>query len=303
MPVKIALAQLGSCWGCYQSFMDNYEGLLDILPELEIVFWHTVTDFKYKDLESYEDGSIDVGTIEGVCRTEEDLHILKLMRKKCKVLISLGSCSTYGGIYGLLNLYTMDEALKRKFIEAESVAEPAIPDEDVPKMLDFIVPNRKIVEFDAFLPGCPPTKEDIANALVGLLKGELPPPPKRTLCDECPREKSEVITIRQLKRDYEGIPDPDKCLLEQGYICMGPATREGCGALCPSAGVPCRGCYGPGPNVIDQGAKMISALGSIVDYEVISPEELVEKVGDAAGTFYNFFLPSGIISKTVRKAK
>ena len=52
-----------------------------------------------------------------------------------------------------------------------------------------------------------------------------------------------------------------------------------------------------------EGAKMISALGSIVDYEVISPEELVEKVGDAAGTFYNFFLPSGIISKTVRKAK
>ncbi|MEM2134637.1 MAG: hypothetical protein QW261_14035 [Candidatus Jordarchaeaceae archaeon] len=303
MPVTVAMVSLASCWGCYQSLLDTHEALLEILPHLDIKFWHTVTDFKYKDLESYKDGSIDVGIVEGVCRTEEDVHILKTLRKKCKTLISLGTCSTYGGIYGLLNLTTIDQALKRKFMEAESVKEPRIPDEDVPKMLDFIVPNRKVVDFEVFLPGCPVVSKDIANAILGLLKGELPSPPVRTLCDECPREKSEVITIKQLKRDYEGIPDPKKCLLEQGYVCMGPATREGCGALCPTAGMPCRGCYGPGPNVIDQGAKMISALGSIVDYESISPEELVEKVGDVAGTFYNFFLPSGIISKTVRKAK
>ncbi|WXG40233.1 MAG: F420-nonreducing hydrogenase [Candidatus Freyarchaeum deiterrae] len=303
MPVKVAMVSLASCWGCYQSFLDNYEGLLPILPELDIVFWHVVTDFKYKDLESYKDGSIDVGIVEGVCRTEEDVHILKTLRAKVKTLISLGSCSTYGGIYGLLNLSTMDEAFKRKFMEAESLEEPSIPDEDIPKMLDFIVPNKKIVNFEVFLPGCPVTSQNIADALVGLLKGELPPPPTRTLCDECPREKSQVITIKQLKRDYEGIPDPKKCLLEQGYVCMGPATREGCGALCTRAGSPCTGCYGPGPNVIDQGAKMISALGSIVDYEAISPEELVKRVGDVAGTFYTYFLPSGIVSKTVRKAK
>ncbi|MEM2830486.1 MAG: F420-nonreducing hydrogenase, partial [Candidatus Jordarchaeales archaeon] len=91
--------------------------------------------------------------------------------------------------------------------------------------------------------------------------------------------------------------------LEQGYICMGPATREGCGAVCTSAGVPCKGCMGPGPNVMDQGAKMLSALASIVDYESVSPEDLVKAVKDVVGTFSRFTLPSSIIPKAVFKKK
>ncbi len=46
---------------------------------------------------------------------------------------------------------------------------------------------------------------------------------------------------------------------------MGIATRDGCGAPCPEASMPCTGCYGPPEGISDQGAKMVSALSSILD--------------------------------------
>ncbi len=303
MPVKAIFLQLASCWGCHQSLLDLHEALLDVLPQLEVLFWHTVVDFKVQDIEKLPDGSVDVGFTEGFCRTEEDVHRLKLVRQKCKLLVSYGTCSTYGSIPSLLNLYPIDEALARKFLEAESVVDRRIPDKHVPKMLEYVRPNRQIVNYDFFLPGCPPEPHLIAEVVTALLKGETPKLKERTLCDECPRVKSEVIVLKKIKRDFEGIPEPEKCLLEQGYICMGPATREGCGAVCPSAGAPCKGCMGPGPNVMDQGAKMLSALASIVDYESISPEELVNAVKDVVGTFSRFTLPSSIIPKAVFKKK
>ncbi len=303
MPVKVMFAQLASCWGCHQSLLDLHETLIDVLPQLEIVFWHTVADYKLHDVEKLPDGSVDVGFTEGFCRNEEDLHLLKLTRQKCKLLVSYGTCSTYGSIPSLLNLYSIDEALSRKFKEAESVVDGRIPDKYVPKMLEYVKPNREYVKYDLFLPGCPPEPPLIAEAITSLLRGEMPKLKERTLCDECPRIKSEVIVLKKVKRDFEGIPEPEKCLLEQGYICMGPATREGCGAVCPSAGFPCKGCMGPGPNVMDQGAKMLSALASLVDYESVSPEELVKTVKDVIGTFSRFTLPSSIIPKSVFKKK
>jgi len=101
-------------------------------------------------------------------------------------------------------------------------------------------------------------------------------------------------------------PDPEKCLLEQGFICMGPATRGGCGAKCPSANVPCTGCSGPAPHVKDQGAKMISALASILqteDEEKKTDEDImreIQKIKDPIGTFYRYFLARSIIPQKVK---
>ena len=66
--------------------------------------------------------------------------------------------------------------------------------------------------------------------------------------------------------------DPDVCLMEQGIFCAGMATRSGCGVRCPRSGIPCRGCYGPPPGVLDQGAKLISAVSSIIDSK--DPDEI-----------------------------
>ena len=99
------------------------------------------------------------------------------------------------------------------------------------------------------------------------------------MCAECGREKHNK-RIARFHRTYETVPDPRLCLLEQGLVCMGIATRDGCGALCPQVNMPCTGCYGPPEGVADQGAKMISALGSVLDlgdYKGITEEQVAEK--------------------------
>ena len=143
-----------------------------------------------------------------------------------------------------------------------------------------------------------------------IAKGELPPKgsvlaPLKSVCDECPRKKSEK-KISRIYRPYEITPDPEKCLLEQGIICMGPATRGGCGARCIKANMPCTGCGGPCPNSPEQGAAMISALASILGLEnekeaYMEAEKLIEQIKDAIGTFYLYSLPSSIINRRVMR--
>jgi F420-non-reducing hydrogenase small subunit len=128
----------------------------------------------------------------------------------------------------------------------------------------------------------------------------------KSVCDECRFEKTEK-KITKIRRVYEVDKIEDKCLLEQGIICMGPATRGGCGALCIDANMPCTGCGGPTPNSLDQGAKMISALASILGVEGeegMSDEEvdkLIKQIVDPVGTFYKYTLPTSIINRKVMK--
>ncbi|MHA1903820.1 MAG: F420-nonreducing hydrogenase, partial [Candidatus Thorarchaeota archaeon] len=87
-------------------------------------------------------------------------------------------------------------------------------------------------------------------------------------------------------RPFQGNADPESCLLEQGYICVGSSTWGLCEGQCVNNGVTCRGCFGPVPPIMkDHGAASISMLGS---YAPIDPEELVEQVKDPAGTFWRF---------------
>ena len=96
--------------------------------------------------------------------------------------------------------------------------------------------------------------------------------------------------------------DPEACLLEQGVLCAGVATRGGCGARCPSSGIPCRGCYGPLPGVVDQGAKLLSAVVSVIDSN--QPEEIdhiLEGLPDFAGFAYRFSVPASLLQRSVRQ--
>ncbi len=90
--------------------------------------------------------------------------------------------------------------------------------------------------------------------------------------------------------------DAERCLLEQGVICMGPVTREGCGARCPEANVPCRGCMGPGRVEYDQGAKMVDTLAAIL------PAGAIMFLDDLIGTGYRFGLPSSVLPGAFAKA-
>ena len=167
------------------------------------------------------------------------------------------------------------------------------------------------VDVDYYLPGCPPTPDMILTAVTAILENKLPPKgniigPMKSVCEECRFEKSEK-KITEIKRVIDVIKIEEKCLLEQGIICMGPATRSGCGALCLNANMPCTGCHGATPNSLDQGAKMMSAVASILGIEgeeKMSDEEvqkLIDQIVDPVGTFYLYGLPNALINRKVIK--
>ena len=299
MVKRIALAQLSSCWGCDQSLVDLHLKLLDVLPELEIVYWPAVVDYKLHDLENLPKGSVHLGFVEGSCRTNEDVHLLKVMREKSKLLVAWGSCSAYGGVQGLGNQWSLQELLERKFLEAETITDPRIPEKHLPGFTESIKANPDIVRFDGILPGCPPTSDNTLEALSALIAGQPYDLPDKTVCDQCPKVREEK-KIKKFHRTHEGKIDPDKCLLDQGYLCLGFATIGLCGAQCPTVNTPCKGCFGPPPSIKDHGAKIISALGAIADMD---PEELEEAFPDPIGSFYFTDYASSYLSKIREKER
>lgn len=299
MAKRIALTQLSSCWGCDQSLVDLHLKLLDVLPKLDIVYWPAVVDYKMADLEAMPNHSIHFGFVEGSCRTKEDLHLLRLMRQKSKVLVAWGSCSVHGGIQGLGNQWELEDLLERKFLKADTVTEGLIPEENLPGFTRHIAPNPDIVDFEVLLPGCPPTSENTAEALTALISGKPFDLPNKTVCDQCPRERKEK-KIKKFFRTYEGHIDPNECILDQGYLCLGFATIGLCGAQCPTANTPCKGCFGPPPNIKDHGAKIISALGAIAD---MTPEELTSAFLDPIGSFYFTDYASSYLSRISGKQR
>jgi F420-non-reducing hydrogenase small subunit len=252
-----------------------------------------------------KDDHIDVCFFNGAIRTDEQEHMAILLRKKSKILVAFGSCSVYGGIPGLANIADKKEIFKVAYLENPSTKNP---EKKVPKT------KVKVKEGELTLPdfhGCPPTPDQIMNAVNAITENNLPPKgsvigPLKSVCDECRFEKTER-KIKKLKRIYEVDHLKDECLLGQGIICLGPATRGGCNARCLDANMPCTGCGGPTPNSLDQGGKMIASLASIlgVDGEDTMTDEeinkLIEDLVDPVGTFYKYTLPTSLINRKVMK--
>jgi len=313
---NIALYWCASCGGCEEAVLDLNENLLKVVEAVDIVLWPVAFDFKYKDLEAMKDGEIAVSFINGAIRLSEQERIANLLRRKSGLVIAFGSCAHLGGIPGLANFWDKQTIFNRIYKEVPTIdnQECNIPKEIVkidgeelalPVFYDTVKTLSQVIDVDYYLPGCPPPPDLILQALTAILEDRLPPKgavlaPAQSLCGDCPRKdsKPEVIHIKEIRRISKIIADPDRCFFEQGVICLGPATRSGCGARCIEANMPCRGCFGPLDNVVDQGGKFLSALASIFDTN--DEEEIkkrVDSIIDPAGTFYRFSLPSSILRR------
>ena len=312
---KLALYWAASCGGCEIAVLGIQEKILDVAAAFDIVFWPCVLDAKVADVEELPDRSIDVCLFNGGIRTSEQESMARLMRDKSKLLVAFGSCAHEGCIPGLANLHTRKEIFDTVYRDSPSLAEPngveprteTAVDEGtlhLPRFYDTLKTLAKTVDVDYVLPGCPPEPERIWDALVAILEGKLPEPGSvlgagTTVCDECRRTCGEK-KISAFKRTWEIIPDPDTCLLEQGIVCSGIATRAGCGALCPVVNSPCIGCYGPNEGVEDFGARLMTALASIIDSE--DPDEIDriirEGIPDPVGTFYRFGLAHSLLRRS-----
>jgi F420-non-reducing hydrogenase small subunit len=290
------------------------EYLMEFAATAEVVFWPIALDFKYADIEAIEDGEIAASLINGAIVTDEQVRMARILRKKSLLMIAHGSCAHMGGVYGLANFFTREEVLDRVYRRVPTVRNPwgVIPGisrteagEDPPlcPISDRVRSLRQIVEVDYFIPGCPPTPELVAELLKGVMDDSLPPKgsvlgDKMALCHTCPRRdsRSETVRLERFKRLHETLWDPERCFLDQGVICLGPATRGGCGARCINGNMPCRGCFGPTDNVTDQGAKCLDLLASLigaVDEEGVSTA--VDSVPDPGGLFYRFGLASSLL--------
>jgi len=313
--LKLAGYWASSCGGCEIATLEIGDKILQLAQAADVVFWPAIVDFKYHDVEQMPDGGIDVCLFNGAIQNSEHEHIAKLLRAKSKIMVAYGSCSYEGCIPGLANLTNREGVFHRAYIETPSTDNPnnilpqtsyQMPEGELtlPEFYDTVRTLAQTVEVDYFVPGCPPVGKQTWAVLEAIVQGNLPARGSvvgagtRALCEECPLVRAEK-KVKTFYRPHEIIPDPEKCLLEQGLLCAGIATREGCGALCPRASMPCTGCYGPPEGVIDQGAAFLSAVTAIVDSN--DPDEIAritESIRDPIGTFYRYSLPNSTLRRT-----
>ncbi len=310
--LRLGLYWAASCGGCEIAVLEIGDRILDLIQVADIVFWPCVMDFKYDDVRAMPDGHIDVVLFNGAIRNSENESIARLLRQKCKVLVAFGSCAVEGGIPALANLYALQSLMARAFTESESTVNPAgtvpapghhVPEGEIelPVIYRTVRRLQDVVPVDYFMPGCPPTEKQIWAVLQAIVAGALPPVGShvgcgdRSVCDECKREKRQV-RIERFHRPHEIVPEEGWCLLEQGIVCMGSATRSGCEARCLDANQPCRGCYGPAGRSMDQGAATLSAVGSMIAADSIEKaEQILRDFVDPAGTVYRFGMSNSLL--------
>jgi F420-non-reducing hydrogenase small subunit len=296
MAARLAEEWFAICGGCEVTILDIGEPLLEVLKQVQIVHMPVLMDHKLfgqtgerKEMEIPE---AEVGIIAGGIRTEEHKKLAQEMRKKTKTLIALGSCACFGGIPALANQYITQDMLEKVYRGSVSTESNGIPNEQIPPLTDRVYAIHEIVKVDAYLPGCPTTPEMVAGALVALLEGKpLPALSSKSVCDECPtkREKKAVSTLKRRLEAPEFKPGAPlnemRCLMEQGFLCLGPATRGGCGGSdtvprCIRAYMPCEGCFGPLSEKANPMVDMMGALSSIG----LDPKQ----IPDRAATFNRF---------------
>jgi F420-non-reducing hydrogenase small subunit len=322
---KLAIYWAASCGGCEVAVVNLHEKILAVDAALDLMFCPCLMDTKKKDIEALADGAIAVTLFNGALRTEENVEMAQLMRRKSQILVAFGSCAKGGCIPALSNFTTKEQLLNAIYIDNPSVDNPGriIPSGTtdfaegaihIPGMLERVRHLAQEVAVDYYVPGCPPESHQIWNVIESILSGELPPKGSTigcgtlTVCDDCERVKEEKH-ITAFRRNYEFYPEPKICLLEQGMLCMGIATRSGCGAPCTKANMPCTGCYGAPEGVADQGAKMVAALGSVMDVGdtsglseeaiAVRVNDFLKSIPDYAGQFYKYTLASSTLGGRV----
>ena len=321
---KFAMYWAAACGGCDISVLNIHEKILEFDANFEVVFWPLVMDAKYQNVEAMQDGEILLTLFNGAIRNQENEGMARLLRRKSKILVAFGSCANEGSAPALANLYNIKDVFTTPFTTlttdppANGQPTPLVHvsegDLHLPALNPTVRTLEQVVPVDYFIPGCPPESHQVEafiGWMIAVLHGEASLPEAgetlgggvSTVCHECTRQR-DVKTIQGFKRIQHVLLDPAVCILEQGVLCSGPATRDGCHALCPAAGAPCVGCYGPAEGVLDFGARLMTAVASVIDSK--DPEDIeriLDGIPDPAGMFYRFNLAGSLLRASKLAAK
>lgn len=206
----IAVHKFSSCDGCQLAFLNLGEDLLRLCGLVDIVHFAEAGPVDPA-------ARVEIAFVEGSVTTAEEIERIHAIRENSVFLVTLGACATAGGLQALRNgvenfpgwvasVYASPEHIR-------SLAESS--------------PIKKHVKVDFELWGCPVNTGQVLAAVRDLLSGVRPALPADSVCQECKRNGNVCV------------------LVAKGEPCLGPVTRTGCGALCPSFGRDCYACFGP----------------------------------------------------------
>lgn len=290
MPVKVAEEWLNMCGGCECSILDIGEPILDLLQQLEFVHIPVLMDHKYFGQTGtgakLEIPEADVGLISGGIRTEDHREVAEEMRNKCKTIVALGSCACFGGVPALANMFVKNEIFDKVYKDTKGTVPGDYPSVNIPPWTDRVYALDEVIKVDVSLPGCPPPPGLIVDAITALLENKPFALEEKAVCEDCPlkREKKAMAAIKR-PLDKFWPPEKGRCLLELGYLCLGPATRTGCRGKeevprCIAGGFPCRGCFGP---IHARGNQMVDMMGALATIGIE-----VRKIPDRLASFNRF---------------
>ncbi|MCU0504746.1 MAG: NADP oxidoreductase [Chloroflexi bacterium] len=163
---RVATVWLDGCSGCHMSLIDLDERLLEIFERADLVYGPLV------DVKEFPE-DVDVCLVEGAVSSEEDLHRIRMVRERTKMLVAFGDCAVTSNVPGMRNPIGVQPLMDRAYIENVTLA-PQVPTRGIPPLLPTSQPVHKFVDVDVFLPGCPPHADLIYTMLDDLLSGRVP---------------------------------------------------------------------------------------------------------------------------------
>ena len=206
---KLAVWKFASCDGCQLSLLDCEDELLAIADLVEIANFPEASRAIVK-------GPYDLSLVEGSISTPHDAERIHKIRRRSKVLVTIGACATAGGIQALKNFKDVNEFTSIVYANPEYIS-----------TLNNSTPITDHVYVDFQLRGCPINKYQLLETINAYLNKRKPNIPAYSLCMECKMRGTTCVMVAN------------------GTPCLGPVTQAGCGAICPAYGRGCYGCFGP----------------------------------------------------------
>lgn len=235
--LKIAVFDFTGCEGCELQFTNREETLVDFLGLVNIR--------NFREISSEQHDDYEIAFVEGAISRADEIERLQTIRGRATTLIALGSCACFGGVNRMKNACDLNDANRIVY-------------GDLPKETMAVRAVKDVVAVDMEIPGCPVSKDEVER-IVQHLAWEMPFQfPVYPVCYEC--------------RQHFNI-----CRFELGELCLGPITRGGCKAPCPTGGAGCWGCRGP-----VQGAD-VAEFVALVRGKGYSEREIREKVSFFGG--------------------
>ncbi|HTY55689.1 MAG TPA: hypothetical protein VMB26_10835 [Candidatus Binataceae bacterium] len=209
MKPRVAVFKFASCDGCQLQFLNAENELLQLAQQIDFAYF---PEARSRAL----DGPYDLSFVEGSITTPGDARRIAQVREQSRFLITIGACATAGGIQAL-----------RNWSDIEQYRGTVYPSPQFISTLSTSTPISEHVRVDFEIWGCPIDKQQLLTVVRSLLSKAQPVLPAFSVCMECKRRGNVCVVVAR------------------GEPCLGPVTRTGCGALCPSMNRGCYGCFGP----------------------------------------------------------